>query len=282
MTSRQSLVLGALILCSVAAWRPVHAHDWYIQAVDYALPQPGAATLFQGWGHKVPLDGALAGEKIAHLRLLAPDGTAKDLSVTPGRSFHVMNLDLPNPGVYTLLGESVPGYYHIYRDKAGKVHHSTQPLDELKDIGQIFFSCRAFQAPKTYLLVGEAKAAPAPVGSGLEIVPDQPTGSLRAGDCLTYRVLMDGKPVSEGVTVDATYMGYSSAPEDYLFKERKVVDGKGQFDLPCAGVWYVRVHLRIPAPAEFKPKCQDYLYNATLTLEVGEKEKKQERVTQDD
>lgn len=282
MSSRQLSVLSALTLCLVVVWEPAHAHDWYIQAVDYALPAPGAATLYQGWGHKVPLDGALAGEKIARLRLLNPDGTGKDLPVTPGRSFHVMNVDLPHPGVYTVLGESIPGFYQIYRDKAGKVHHSTQPLDEIKGIAQVLFSCRAFQAPKTHLAVGEAKAAPAPLGAGLEIVVEQPVGTLHAGDCLTYRVLMDGKPIGEGVTVDATYMGYSSAPEDYLFKERKVPGGKGQFDLPCAGVWYVRAHLRTPAPAEFKSKCQDFLYNATLTLEVGEKEKKQERVTQDD
>ncbi|MBU0608119.1 MAG: DUF4198 domain-containing protein [Armatimonadetes bacterium] len=284
MNIRTATISCLTLLCTLAAWQPACAHDWYIQAVDYALPGPGAATIYQGWGHKVPLDDELAGEKIAHLRLLAPGGARTDLKVAPGRSFHVMSVPLDAPGVYTVTGESVPGYYQIYRDRAGKVHHTVLPLDEVKDVGQVFFSCRAFQSPKTYLVVGDAKgaSAPAPVASGLEIVLDQLPNALRAGDRLSFRLLMDGKPVATGATYDATYMGYSSVPEDYLYRERPVVEGKGMVDLSCAGVWYVRVHYLVPAPADLQAKCRNFMYNATLTVSVGERQKEEARVTHDD
>jgi len=273
-----------LLLCALAAWQPAYAHDWYIQAVDYTLPRPGTATIYQGWGHKVPLDGELAGEKIAHLRVLAPGGAKTDLKVAPGRSFHVMPVPLDAPGVYTVVGETVPGYYQIYRDKAGKVHHTTAPLDEVKDVAQVFFSCRAFQSPKTYLVVGDASdaAVPAPVGQGLEIALEQLPHKLHAGDRMSFRVLMAGKPVTTGATYDATYMGYSTAPEDYLYRERPVVEGKGMVDLSCAGVWYVRVHVLVPAPADLQAKCRNFMYHATLSLCVGERQKAEARVTQDD
>ncbi len=282
MNSRHLLPQIAALTCALLVWQPVSAHDWYIQAVEYTQPGPGAGTIYQGWGHKVPLDGTMDGGKIASLRLLGPDGSSTDLPVAPGRSFHVTPIELTAPGTYTVLGESVPGYYQIYRGKDGQVHHTTQALDELTDVDQVFFSCRAFQNPKTYLVVGEGNSAPGPVGSGLEIVPDQAPGTLHAGDRLAFRVLRDGAPVTEGATYDATYMGYSALPEDYLYMNREVVAGSGQVDLSAPGVWYLRVHLLTPAPEELRAKCRQFMYNATLTLNVGERQKTEARVTQDD
>ncbi len=284
MRAVSSLVLCVMIGTSAIGGGAAFAHDWYIQAVDYALPGPGKAMIFQGWGHKLPLDDAIAGEKIAQLQLLAPDGTKSEITVDPGRSFHALDVELAAPGTYTLVGESVPGYYQIYRDKAGKVHHTTKALDELQDVEQVFFSCRAFQNPKTHIVVGapELAAAPTPVQSKLEIVMEQIPGSVRAGDRLTFQVLQDGKPAPDEATYDATYLGYSSIPEDYVYKARHVSGGAGQIDLPCAGTWYVRVHLIQPAPEELSGKCKNLMYNATLTLEVGQRKTGREGASHDD
>jgi len=68
-------------------------------------------------------------------------------------------------------------------------------------------------------------------------------------------------------------MGYSALPEDYLYMNREVVAGSGQVDLSAPGVWYLRVHLLTPAPEELRAKCRQFMYNATLTLNVGERQK---------
>lgn len=262
-----AVVVAVLVACAASA----PAHDWYIQSVDYLLPRPGSTVLFQGWGHKLPLDDAIAGEKIASLRLLAPDGAATALTVEPGRGFHVIPVELSAPGIYTVAGESNPGYYNIYADKDGKVHHSTGALDELKDAARVMMSVRAYQFPKSYLAVGDTDGAstPQPVGAKLEIVPVQAPGTLHAGDRLEMSILFDGKPVPDGTEFDATYMGFSTEMEDYLYTGRTTTSGKGYVDLACAGVWYIRTHFTQPASGEWQGKCRELMYNATLTLSVA-------------
>ena len=262
-----AVAVAALLTCAASA----PAHDWYIQAVDYLLPGPGATVLFQGCGHKLPLDDAIAGEKIASLRLIAPDGSATTLTVAPERGFHVTPVELSTPGIYTVAGESRPGYYNIYADKDGKVHHSTSPLDEIKDAARVMFSVRAYQFPKTYLAVGDIAGAPTPqpVGATFEIVPAQAPGTLHAGDRLELSLLYDGKPVPDGTEFDATYMGFSTEMEDYLFTGRTTSGGKGYIDLACAGVWYIRAHLTQPPTEQWQGKCRELMLNATLTLSVA-------------
>ena len=262
-----AVAVAALLTCAASA----PAHDWYIQSVDYLLPGPGATVLFQGWGHKLPLDDAIAGEKIASLRLIAPDGSATTLTVAPERGFHVTPVELSAPGIYTVAGESNPGYYNIYADIDGKVRHSTDALDELKDAARVMMSVRAYQFPKTYLAVGDTDDAstPQPVGAKLEIVPVQAPGTLHAGDRLELSILFEGRPVPDGTEFDATYMGFSTEMEDYLYTGRTTTGGRGHIDLACAGVWYIRTHFTQPAGGEWQGKCRELMYNATLALSVA-------------
>jgi hypothetical protein len=247
------------------------SHDWYVQAVDYSLPGPGETIVFQGWGHKVPLDDAIAGDKIGKLQLVSPTGTAETLPVTPERSFHAAPVKLGADGVYTVLGESTPGFYQIYADKTGAVHHAAKPLDELDNVARSMLSVLAFQYPKTYLVVGDQSKAAPPKASGAraEITLEKAPGAMVAGDRIGINILFDGKPALEGTTFDATYMGYSTRMEDYLFSGRPVVDGRGYLDIPTAGVWYLRTHITTPAPAEMQSKCRQILYTATLTFVVA-------------
>ena len=262
-----AVAVAALLTCAASA----PAHDWYVQSVDYSLQAPGSTVLFQGWGHKLPLDDAISGEKIASLRLLAPDGAVTQLPVAPERGFHAIPVELSAPGIYTVAGESNPGYYNMYADKDGKVHHSTSALDELKDAARVMLSVRAYQFPKTYLAVGDTDgaSAPQPLGATLEIVPVQAPGTLHAGDRLELSILFEGKPVPDGTEFDATYMGFSMQMEDYLYTTRTTANGKGHIDLACAGVWYIRTHFTQPATGQWQGKCRELMYNATLTLSVA-------------
>jgi hypothetical protein len=270
----RNAVLIAAFAASIGSIRPALAHDWFIQAVDYQLQGPGTTVLFQGWGHKLPLDDAIAGDKMARLRLMSPDGDCSELSPAEGRSFHAIPVELKAPGIHTVLGESTPGFYNIYADKDGKMHHSTRALDELTDAARVVFSVRAFQFPKTYVVVGELPQdaeSPGPAGAKVEIVPHQAPGTLQAGDRLSFSILFDGKPAPDGTEFDATYMGFSTAAEDYLYMGRTTAGGEGSIDLCHPGVWYIRTHLILPATSDMAKKCRNMLYDATLSLHVLER-----------
>ncbi|MEA3376450.1 MAG: DUF4198 domain-containing protein [Armatimonadota bacterium] len=267
------LVLAAI--CTGLA--PAVAHDWFIQATDYALPEPGRIALFMGWGHALPLDDPLDGAKIATLHMTGPDGAAREIAVAPGRGYHYTPLTLDSYGVWTLHGTSNPGYYTIYQGTDGKQHHSTKPLNELDDVARVFMSVRAFQFPKSYVLVGDPETAemPHPVGAKLEIVPESVPGTIHAGQRLSFQVLFDGKPLEAEATFDATYLGFSTAPEDYMYMERPIVNGRGWIDLSHEGPWFIRVHHTLPAPEDMEDEFRNLYYDATLVLHVHPRESEQ-------
>ncbi len=264
-------LLVAMLALSVAlAISPASAHNWYIQSVDYAVPSPGSTVLYAGWGHALPLDDMIAGDKIAALTLHAPDGTTTELPVSPERSFHCTPITLDAPGTWTVTGESTPGYYTIYRDNNNQVHHAVAPMDELKDAKAVMMSVLAHQYPKTYITVGapDNLEAPKPTGAKIEIVPEQHPATLHDGDRMRFQVLYDGKPVPDGTTFDATWLGYSMEMEDYECAGRALHNGYGEFDLSHAGIWYIRVEYAADVPAEMASKCRNMLYNAQLTFAV--------------
>ncbi len=272
---KQSLLVILTILITLAALNTALAHDWYINAVDYVLPKPGTATIFMCWGHGLPLDDPIGKPWMSKVEVMDPAGKSSVLDLPEEKSYHFTEIDCNQPGTYTIYGESAPeAYYCMYLDKAGKMHHVGKALDEIDDAAKVIFGARLFYAPKTCITVGEISddaPAPEPVGQKLEIVPLQAPGTIHSGDRFRFRVLLDGKPVPDGARFDATYLGYSMQPDDYVFMGRAVRDGIGEVDIPCAGVWYIRAHYYEDAPAEMKSKCGKYMYLATLTFLVGKK-----------
>ena len=61
---------------------------------------------------------------------------------------------------------------------------------------------------------------------------------------------------------------YSTAAEDFLYKNRRIAHGGGSFDVGRAGVWYVQAEYRVPAPPELASKCKHLLYHVALVFEV--------------
>ncbi len=271
--SRYLDILALTIAVTLATTALGFGHDWYIQAVDYHLARPGSTYLYMGWGHSLPLDDPIDAAKIAKLQVIDSSGNKADIPVAEGRSYHCTPIELAQPGIYTISGQSTPGYYCMYLDKNQQMHHAVAPLDEIKDAQRVIMSVLAHQYPKTYLSVGKLENldVPAFVGAKLEIIPQEYPGALHQGDRLRFQVLYEGSPVPEGTSFDATYLGYSPEMEDYLFTSRPLRDGFGEVDLPNAGVWYIRVVYSVDAPAQLQTKCRQMFYNATLTFLVRKK-----------
>ena len=247
------------------------AHTTWIQATEYNLAKPGPAKVFVNWGHHLPIDDPISHKHLNSIVLHTPDGTTQPLKIDKGTTYHPTQVMLPKPGSYVAACEVKPGYYTMYLDKAKKMHHHLGPMtDVAKDAAQVIFAVHFWQYGKALLNVGEGcDAVLKPIGHALEIVPDTHPAKLNPGDAFKFHVLKDGKPVQGAATMDVSYMGYSTGMDDFYIKRRALEGGRGSFDVSRAGVWYVRVKVREPAPDAEKAKCKALSYTATLTFQVN-------------
>ena len=79
-----------------------------------------------------------------------------------------------------------------------------------------------------------------PVGQKMEIVPERNPVTMKPGERLPLRVLLDGEPIS-GVRVSSSCD--QLAQGGYAAHTRTDADGRAAIALPVAGHWFVRAHL---------------------------------------
>jgi uncharacterized GH25 family protein len=82
----------------------------------------------------------------------------------------------------------------------------------------------------------------------LEIVPVSNVTIARAGDELSFKFLLDGKPLR--AQVFATYDGFSRRSMTFAYVTESAADGLAVVKVTSPGVWMVRVEKRIEANAK--------------------------------
>lgn len=83
------------------------------------------------------------------------------------------------------------------------------------------------------------------LGHKLEIVPVSNVTRARAGDDLSFRILLDGKPLKGQVY--ATYDGFSRRYMTFAYATETLDDGLAYVKVTSPGVWIVRVEKRLEA-----------------------------------
>jgi nickel transport protein len=81
------------------------------------------------------------------------------------------------------------------------------------------------------------------LGHKLEIVPVTAITGAKAGDDLTFRIFLDGKPLKGQVY--ATYDGFSRRPMTFAYATETREDGVALVKVTNPGVWMVRVEKRL-------------------------------------
>ncbi len=272
-TIRRRRKTCALVVLSLSVGLGVadaSAHTTWIQSTCYRLQEPGATRVYLNWGHYLPIDDPISHEQIKSIVLYAPGGRHITQTVEPGKSYHPTILELDKPGSYVAGFETKPGYYTMYVGRDKKIHHKLAPMSEVADeADKIIHSVYYSQFGKVLLDVGPGDdTALKPIGHVLEIVPETHPAGLATGDTFRFRVLRDGKLLEGPATLDVSYLGYSTGMDDFFIKGRPVSNGRGSFNVSRAGVWYVRVKTKTPAPAEQKGKYQALTRTATLVFQV--------------
>ncbi|MGV7209201.1 DUF4198 domain-containing protein [Oxalobacteraceae bacterium A2-2] len=181
--------------------------------------------------------------KVDAVTAVGPDGARLPLeNVSTGKLRTTFDLKLPKPGTYkiSLVQQNVMG---SYKDKGGEMRRfrgteETLAKDVPADATEVRIS-RTVSRLETFVSTGTPDFAVfKPTGKGLELVPVTHPNELRAGEKVTWRFLLDGKP--------AANQAFSLIPGGVRYRGtlgeiRKTTDAKGEitFEAPAAGAYLV-------------------------------------------
>lgn len=248
------LVLGFCLCLSTMA----SAHALWLNATDYSpkifsnpkyTTEPRAKiVVYFGWGHKYPVADFLDDKYLGDFSLIKPDGSKEKL--TPGEGgFRATEIKMKKEGGRVVAATIKPGFYGEIEGK--------------KD----FYKLRYAQYAKALINVGKvsADAFSRPVGHRFEIIPLMNPNELQLGDYFKFKVVFDGKPAKR-VEINACSL-FSFTGESFQI----YTDNKGEAKIRILhyyGPWIIKAKLTQPPTKEFKDKCKELSYTATLTFSM--------------
>lgn len=134
-----------------------------------------------------------------------------------------------------------------------------------KGLSGVIKSSKYEKFSKTLLTVGGKTAGfDRVLGQRLEIVPVDDPASVRPGQELTLKVLLDGKPLATPIL--ATFDGFSKQRNTYAYyTEDCCDDGTAKVRITSSGLWMVRVEHKVHEPNEL---YDDHVMRSVLVFEV--------------
>jgi uncharacterized GH25 family protein len=256
-----------LILAFTSLTTPIFAHEIKVFASRQAMPDAGGkATVYLSWGHRVPVDDLIDGTTLGRYDLLAPGGDKVPLKAE-GTSLHANSVELKSPGVHQAVVDRKPSVFTYVIDQDGERQLRRGGKSSVTE-GTIDVATRSVMCAKAIVVVGKpGEESLNPVGQAVEIVPLDPPAKWTAGSDLTFRVLINGKPVSaDSPILEARPVGFK--PDD-AWSYATTVNRQGEATVrpDRAGTWVLKVNVKRKA-ADQKEFDQES-FTATLTLEVG-------------
>ena len=246
------------------------AHTLFIQSSRYAVSDGKTVPLFFCYGHFIPVSDGLRGKKLKNIRITPPDGAIREIAVRNQTDLHSYPVSYDQPGTWMLTAETNPGYYTIYMDKKGREHHVIKPMSKVKDRAEkILTSLYAKQYTKTYVACGKPeKGQFKRAGLDLELMPVGDLFTLKPGDTLELDVYHHGELFDGEGSWDATYMGFSTQPEDMFYQRATVKGSRLSIPIAVPGRWFVRYFIKVDAPESEKDKYLQLKQAASLVLQV--------------
>lgn len=182
-------------------------------------------------------------ENDVHVELLMAGGK-KSLSLTPTLNAKALVCTVQGPvdAPAWLVGHRPPEIWSSTTEGVLRGDRAT-----LEAQGKTVRSVGRYEkfAKTAFVPGGKAAFWTKPLGQTLEIVPQTSLAGLAAGDTLTVRVLLDGKPVPQA-EVGLSYDGYSKEEDTYKRLLRTDAAGKVALPLDTPGLWLARVAVTRP------------------------------------
>lgn len=273
MKTKIGLILLSMGIMFVAVSQ-AFGHNIWINPSN-CFPQVGETVdIAIGWGHTYTasrVDQEMKPGMFAYIQVMDPD----EIKVEPVRvSEQLYRLKIEKEGVYLVTAGIKPGVFTMtpkgrqWCDKKGV----EKPI-----------SCTSFQIEaKSVIVAGKLdQNLTTACGQELEVIPLSNPKTMKAGDTYNLMVMFKGKP-AEGITVNATYAGYSDgekskdiAPHGEKggskahFPVSTVTDRQGKAVIPLkkGGYWMIVLSHKSPYPD--KEICDQYMHNMAFTFEVN-------------
>lgn len=250
-------LLSTVILCAATA-ASVFAHDLFFRPDAFFVEPGGAVTVKVLSGTFSTSENAIMRDRLSDLSLVTPAGrTALERTAWTERDPQsTLPVKMEAAGTY-LLGASLQPRMLTLAGPAFNAYLKEEGLDHIlaarrtqKRLGEGSRE-RYSKYVKALLQVGDATTDgySAPLGYAAELIPLANPYTLKVGDTLSVRCVVDGKPVPGQVL----FAGGRSPKGTRLPVRGLVADGDGviQVKLTGAGAWYVKaVHMREVQEAE--------------------------------
>ena len=251
--------IAGLFFCLSLFAVDAQAHYMWLNVNDYTPVENRTAYFSIGWGHAFynPVMDVLSdGENLGQIYLIGPDG--KEIKVNPLNKFQYESADKLSQGTYIAMVHRKEGF--STKTTQGYVHKPR------KGIKNVIYSRYLGMYGKAIINVGapaENNAFMKPVGIPLEIVPLVNPSLLKEGDYFTFKLLYQGKPLTE--SVNASYAGFSY-DNAWAYTTRTKKGGIGEIKILNSGIWVIKANHKAPYPEP--DKADEYSYTTSLTFEV--------------
>jgi uncharacterized GH25 family protein len=271
MSTRALVVLIAVL----AAGARLAAHDFWLAAAPWVVAEPRRLVVTANVGEHFPrADSPTTADRIDVWRVIGADG-----ELTMPREFHMEGqsvaaaVTLPAPGSYlgvmTIKAREIEMTGQEFTDYL-REEGLDQIISTRKASGQDSAPALERYARYAKLVVrnggGDGAHLTRPIGLKAEMVPTRDPSSLRPGDSLTVRLLVDGRPV-EGALITARPAARSPGGR---IDVRTDAEGRVTLALPESGPWLLRtVHMAKPQEAGSPPADWES-YWVTLAFHVTE------------
>lgn len=235
-----------------------HAHDMWINMQDYELDLSKPAVLTLGWGHQfvVPGKDVMSRDRVEKVFFIGPD--ANETAIPQGDNAYQSPTPLKK-GSWVAVAIPQNGF----SSKTTEGYQRGKSKKDIKDVIECSFSEKY---AKALFAVGSpgGEAFSQVLGHKLEIVPMKDPSTLKEGDDLPVKVLLEGKPARNYVY--GTYAGFSSEPSTFAYTTYTDKDGIAKIKMIKTGIWLLIVKHETPYPD--LAVCDKQTYTAVLTFQI--------------
>jgi uncharacterized GH25 family protein len=239
---------GTIALAAVLAAAPAAAHDLFFRAPRYAVPPRTEVVLDVLSGTFSVSDNAIERSRLADVSVVTPQGrmTLDRSAWSEAEPKSTLRVTTGEPGTYVLGAALVPRMlslpgpeFNAYLKEEGLADVLSRRAKQ-KRLGEASRE-RYSKYLKALLQVGDVRteAFATVLGYAAEIVPESNPYRLKAGDVLTVRCLVDGKPWAGKVV----FAGGRRGSTDRRLPQQRLVtdaDGRARVRITAPGAWYVK------------------------------------------
>jgi uncharacterized GH25 family protein len=256
---KKHIIFG--ILVSVALfYHPALAHDLWLTMDSYQVGQNKAATgtVYSSHHFPAPASDAMKPDRMDRFFFVSPGGR-QSAATDKGNGIYTSNVPLKQSGTYVTIALPINGF-------ATKTPDGYLRGKSRKDAKDAILCRYSQKSAKAIFAVGGAggDAYSRPLGHAMEIIPLKDPLSVKTGDVLPVKILLEGQPAR--TFVYGTYAGFTEAANTFAYTTRTDKDGIAEIKMIHKGTWLLIV--KAEESYADTTECDKQSWAASLTFEI--------------